>query len=284
MQLMDLIKRSSPPVPWEEGDNIPWNEPGFSRRMLKEHLSQAHDAASRRFEIIDRQVDWTHTSLLARQPTTILDLGCGPGFYAERLARLGHTIHGIDYSPTSIEYAISTTQRDRLACTYVCQDIRQAEFPHGMGLVMLIYGEFNVFRPLDAKLILDKAWQAIEPGGFLLLEPHSYQVLKQMGRKPNSWYSSPGGLFSEFPHVVLQENFWDGAHHATTIRYYLIDARTGQVSRYAQSFQAYHVDEYRSLISASGFGEIQILPGLLGEGSQNDLIAITARKQSKPGD
>ena len=27
------------PEPWDEGDNIPWNEPGFSRRMLREHLT-----------------------------------------------------------------------------------------------------------------------------------------------------------------------------------------------------------------------------------------------------
>ena len=65
MELIDLVNRSSPPLPWTEGDNIPWNEPGFSQRMLKEHFSQEHDDASRRFGTIDRQVDWIHTTLLA---------------------------------------------------------------------------------------------------------------------------------------------------------------------------------------------------------------------------
>ena len=280
MNINDLINRASPPLPWAEGDNIPWNEPGFSRRMLKEHFSQAHDAASRRFTTIDQQVVWIHTTLLAAQPATILDLGCGPGFYTERLAHLGHTCHGIDYSPASIEYAISTAHRDRLACTYICQDIRQAEFPQKNGLVMLIYGEFNVFRPPDAALILDKAWQALEPGGFLLLEPHPYHVVKHLGEEPPSWYSSKGGLFSERPHVVLQENFWDAESHASTIRYYVLDANSGQITRYAQTMQAYQDDEYRSLLSAHGFEEIQLLPGLLGEDSPKDLIAIKARKQS----
>ena len=89
MNLTDLINRSSPPLPWDEGDNIPWNEPDFSRRMLNEHLSQAHDAASRRFAIIDQHVDWIHNKLLAGQSTKILDLCCGPGFYTSRLAKLG---------------------------------------------------------------------------------------------------------------------------------------------------------------------------------------------------
>ena len=48
MNLLHVIQRSPAPVPWAEGENIPWHDPAFSERMLTEHLSQAHDAASRR--------------------------------------------------------------------------------------------------------------------------------------------------------------------------------------------------------------------------------------------
>ena len=48
MNLLNLTHRTSPPEPWAEGDKLPWHDPDFSRRMLREHLSQAHDAASRR--------------------------------------------------------------------------------------------------------------------------------------------------------------------------------------------------------------------------------------------
>ena len=145
---------------------------------------------------------------------------------------------------------------------------------------MLIYGELNVFRPTDTALILDKAWQALEPGGTLLLEPHPYHVVQHLGEEPASWYSSKGGLFSERPHMVLQESFWESESHASTIRYYVLDAHSGQVTRYAQTMQAYQDDEYRSLLSAHGFEEVQLLPGLLGEGSPNSLIGIVAHKQS----
>ena len=79
MNLPDLVRRTTVPVPWDEGDNIPWHDPDFSRRMLREHLSQAHDAASRRTETIDQHVAWIHQTLLRDRPTRILDLGCGPG-------------------------------------------------------------------------------------------------------------------------------------------------------------------------------------------------------------
>ncbi|MEK9676502.1 MAG: class I SAM-dependent methyltransferase, partial [Chloroflexota bacterium] len=58
MKFSDVLNRKIPPEPWSEGEKIPWDEPEFSRRMLKYHLSQDSDAASRRTEIIDSHVEW----------------------------------------------------------------------------------------------------------------------------------------------------------------------------------------------------------------------------------
>ena len=281
MQLFDLIDRSPVPIPWEEGDNIPWHEPEFSARMLREHLSQSHDAASRRFEKIDRQVAWIHTHLLNEQPAHILDLGCGPGLYAERLARLGHSCTGIDYSPASIVYARDTARQANLPCAYVCQDIRQAEYGTEFGLAMLLYGEFNVFRPADARMILGKARQALKADGWLLLEPHTFSTIQKIGQRPSTWYTSHGGLFSSQPHLVLEESYWDAEHNAATIRYFVVDAATGQVTRHAQSLQAYTDEEYRSLLGNCGFAEVEFFPSLgrVHTDSTSELIAITARKR-----
>jgi SAM-dependent methyltransferase len=281
MNLLDLVRRSPPPAPWSEGDNIPWHEPGFSQRMLREHLSQAHDAASRRFATIDRHVACIHGELLGGRPTRILDLGCGPGLYSSRLARLGHECVGIDYSPASIAYVVEQAKAEGLACTYVHQDIRTAEYSSGFGLVMLIDGELNVFRPADARRILDKANQALVAGGRLLLEPHTFAVVQRMGEEEPSWYSSPGGLFSPQPHLCLQENFWDAASGTATTRYFVVDAASGQVTRYAQSFQAYTDDDYRALLAGSGFEAVQFYPSLTGDEAEagGDFFALVARKQ-----
>ncbi len=37
------------------GARLPWGDPGFSARMLAEHLDQRHDLASRRTAVIDAQ-------------------------------------------------------------------------------------------------------------------------------------------------------------------------------------------------------------------------------------
>ena len=115
VRISDLVGREAVPEPWAEGDNIPWSEPGFSERMLKEHLSQAHDLASRRFEAIDTHIEWIHQKLLEGKQSKILDLGCGPGFYSSRLAKLGHECVGIDYSPASIKYATKQANKENLS-------------------------------------------------------------------------------------------------------------------------------------------------------------------------
>ncbi|MBE0698865.1 MAG: methyltransferase domain-containing protein [Anaerolineaceae bacterium] len=278
MKISDLISRVTP-APWNEGDNIPWNEPGFSRRMLKEHLSQEHDAASRRAGLIERHVAFIHNQLLGGRPARILDLGCGPGLYTQRLARLGHTCRGIDFSPASIEYARQSAADAGLSITYELSDLRQANFGSGYDLVMLIYGEFNVFAPDHTRAILNKAYSALRPGGMLLLEPSPEGHIHAQGQQPPTWYSQASGLFSDRAHIVLEEAFWDEPRKAATNRYYIIDAASGEVSRCASSYQAYSDEEFSALLAASGFGEITFYPNLTGTGERGeDFIAITSLK------
>ncbi len=283
MELIDLVQREPNPVPWAEGDNIPWHEPAFSARMLQEHLSQAHDAASRRTEKIERHVEWIHRQVLSERPAKILDLGCGPGLYSSHLARLGHVCVGIDYSPASIAYARDCAQRERLNCTYIEQDLRQAEYGEGFGLAMLIFGELNIFRPADARNILRKAHHALAVGGQLLLEPHPFHAIEKIGGKGRAWKSANRGLFSDQPFLLLQEHLWDAATLTTTVRYFVVDAASGHITRYAQTFQAYSNADYEALLDACGFEQAQFFPGLGGiqDTSADDyLMAILARKRT----
>ena len=280
MKILDLIERKAVPEPWSEGDNIPWSEAGFSERMLAEHLSQAHDLASRRFEVIDKHIDWIYQKLLESKQSKILDLGCGPGFYISRLAKLGHECVGIDYSPASIKYAAVQAGKEELGCKYLHEDIRKADFGAGFGLLMLIYGELNVFRPVEVATILKKANRALGENGIVLLEPHSFDVIKKIGEQPSSWYSAKSGLFSDKPHICLEEGFWDAQSSTATKRWFIIDASTGDLARYATTYQAYTDQQYRSLLKECGFEAIDFYQSLgeIKEEKQNDLIAIVAKK------
>lgn len=283
MNLTDIVHRQSPPAPWAEGEKIPWNDPAFSRRMLAEHLSQAHDAASRRFEKIDAHVAWIHRELLGGRPARVLDLGCGPGFYTGRLAGLGHECVGIDFAPAPIDHAAEQARRAGLACAYRCEDIRRADYGEGLDLVMLIFGEFCVFHPSDAESILAKAHAALADGGILLLEPHTYDAVRKMGGRSASWQARKSGLFSERPHLYLAESFWDEPTQTSTTRCYVVDAETNEVARHASTAQAYRDERLGEMLTGRGFEDVRFFPSLTGEEdpTQADYFAVVARKPGR---
>jgi ubiquinone/menaquinone biosynthesis C-methylase UbiE len=198
--------------------------------------------------------------------------------YSQRLARFGHTVHGIDFSPASIAYARQAAESEGVSCNYTFGDVRAMLYTGENDLVMFIYGEINVFCPADARTILTKANKALRVGGRLLLEPHPDHVIRELGNQQPTWYTTESGLFSDRPHLMLQESFWDEAARAATNRYMLIDAATSQVTRYAASYQAYTHAEYHDLLEATGFSHIEFFPSLTGEDEGGNLIAIVAQK------
>ena len=160
-KLVSIIGRQLPPTPWVEGDNIPWQDPAFSERMLVEHLSQEHDLASRRTLSIEAHVHFIERQLPGLDHAHILDLGCGPGLYLHRLARRGHCGHGIDFSPAAINHARSVAAREELDCHFEQADLRHADFGEGFDLVLLLYGQINVFTRQHARDILQRAHAAL---------------------------------------------------------------------------------------------------------------------------
>ena len=274
LSLNDIIHRSSPPIPWAEGDNIPWDDPEFSSRMLAEHLSQDHDLASRRGEKIDGQVARLIADL-PPAPARILDLACGPGLYLNRLGAAGHRGVGIDFSPASIEYARSTASG--IDVTYRLGDLRSADFGSGFHAVLLLYGQLNVFRRSEARSILERAHAALEPGGVLVLEPQTYDHIAGAAERGPSWSAADEGLFSPHPHVLLTESFWDETTRTSTERFWVIDAASGSVTRHAFSNEAYTEEELTAMLGDCGFTSITH-DSSLGEKAEEGLAVVRARR------
>ena len=265
VHLKPLLNRSVPPEPWAEGEKIPWHDAAFSKRMLHEHLSQEHDAASRRAGTIDAHVKWIHRALLHKNRAKILDLGCGPGLYTQRLAALGHHCVGIDYAPASIAYARRQAQTDGLACQYIEADVRAAPFGTQYDLVMMVHGELDLFRPAQTEEILRRGWQSLKPGGRFLAEVHTLAAVRAIGERTVRWYTSPGGLFSSHPHLCLEEAYWDETHHVATQRWFLFNENEESVHCYAASTQGYRAGEHAQMFRRAGYGEIQQFPSLTGD-------------------
>jgi SAM-dependent methyltransferase len=243
---------------WDGAYKIPWDDPDFSRRMLAEHLSQKHDLASRKRQMIRTQVQWIHENICNSTPAQLLDIGCGPGLYIEQFTAMDYDCCGIDFSPASIEYA-----RSQLGdkAKLIEGDIRSVDFGGGYDLAIMVFGEFNVFSPDECKTILRKTFEALAPGGKLLLEAHTYEAVERIGSSPNSWYKSgPGlmGLFSDDPHICLIENHWLDKQQTALQQFHILDAANGDIKSYRSTTKAWTIDQYKQLLTEAAFAHVTI--------------------------
>ena len=280
MDLADIVARPPRPTPWAPGDGIPWSDPGFSERMLAEHLSQDHDAATRREETVDRHLAWVHERVLGGQPSRVLDLACGPGRYTCGLAARGHDCVGVDISPAAVAHARATAEAVGLAARHLEADIVTADPGTGFDLALVVFGQLHAFPPVDAARILANAFAALGPGGRLLLEVHHEGFLRDRGTRAPSWSTAATDLFSADPHLVLLESFWDEALGVASRRFMVVDAATAAVNFIVEHLQAYDDPTLDALLTEAGFADLERHPSLTGDdlGPDDGLFVVLATR------
>jgi 2-polyprenyl-3-methyl-5-hydroxy-6-metoxy-1,4-benzoquinol methylase len=187
--LINQIKEISnkPALFNKEGGNI-WTEEYIARQMLQAHLNPEFDGASRRSSIIEKTVDFLDKKILRRN-SSILDLGCGPGLYAEKLCRKGHKITGIDFSENTICYAKKIAEREKLNIDYKCEDFFDLNYSEEYDDVIQIYGELDTFSDEERDRLLMLIYRALKPNGRFIFDVSTPVLRKKCGLKKN-WYLS----------------------------------------------------------------------------------------------
>gem|GEM_PF-180502 len=256
---LDSFIRKRPPAPWQGAYKIPWHEPDFSARMLTEHLNQAHDKASRRRTLVETQSELLMTCVKTHA-SRVLDLGCGPGLYAQAFAKRGHDYVGVDIAPASIEHARTLEPRAH----FVCADVRDQNawhqlhnmFGSGFDLVLMNYGEFNAFSPQEADALLVNARSSLARGGCIALEVSTLPSIK-LTATPTTPQTAElaGGLFCANPHILLTQRFWLAQSQVSITQYDVVD-KQGRHLKYTNTLQGYSAHEYTNFLVATGCRKI----------------------------
>lgn len=183
-----------------------WTDPHVARQMLAAHLDPSHDAASRRPASIDGFIGWLDRRLPVAE-RKVTDLGCGPGLYAERLARRGALVTGVDFSENSLDHARQSAAAADLAIDYRHADYLEDELPSGQDLVIMIYGDYCAMPPAQRHRLLDRIRAMLKPGGhfvFDVFSPGEMRLLSEglsVDRRPR------GGFWSGGDHVAFKRTF-----------------------------------------------------------------------------
>jgi len=110
-------------------------------------------------------------------PMTILDLACGFGRHANRLAALGHQVTGIDLMPGFLEIGRRNAAEKGVQVIYQQGDMRQLSFIEMFDRVMMLFTAFGYFDDEDNLLVLKNVARALKPGGSLVFDIPNRDVI-----------------------------------------------------------------------------------------------------------
>ena len=214
-----------------------WADEHTSKQMLSFHLNEAIDVSSRNAEFINRSVKWIATEFNIDKETKIADFGCGPGLYAERLARHGANVTGIDFSGRSIEYAKDVAAREQLNISYVNQNYLEFETDDRFDLVLMIMCDFCALSPTQRKGLLSKFHKILKPSGSVFLDVYSLSAFEQREEAATYEVNQLNGFWSPNKYYGFQNTFKYDEDKVVLDKYTIIEfEHTRQVYNWLQYF------------------------------------------------
>ncbi|MFR3729706.1 class I SAM-dependent methyltransferase [Lacrimispora sp.] len=198
-QLKDHLAR---PELYAKGTGTFWDDDHISKGLLEAHLNPDMDAATRKHEFLNTSVKWIASIAPPKRFQKLMDLGCGPGLYAEGFRSIGYSVTGVDFSKRSIKYAKEQTLLNKSNIEYHYKNYLTISDVGSFDVITLIYCDYAALSIADRIILLEKVYQALKPNGKFI-----FDVFTNKMRKPEShtWhFKEKGGFFSEKPYICLE--------------------------------------------------------------------------------
>lgn len=121
-------------------------------------------------EQAEAQVELIWRTLELEPGMAVLDLACGHGRIANRLAERACRVTGIDALPSSLDLARRDAAEQGIDVTYVHGDMRELRWTQRFDRIVNWANSFGYFTDDDNRRVLAEAYRALRPGGRLLIE------------------------------------------------------------------------------------------------------------------
>ena len=274
-----LIRINERPQPFSvyTADTL-WTDPHIAQQMLKTHLDQSTDLASRRLSFIEASVRWLQQRFDIGPGTRIADFGCGPGLYATRLAQLGAAVTGIDFSANSLRYAMETAVSHNLAIDYIHTNYLEFQSDKRFDLILLIYCDFCALSPAQRQQLLGIFRQHLADGGAIMLDVHSLVEYDKFEEGVSYGRCQSGDFWTDEDYFSFTNQFKYEAEHVTLAKYSIFTpSRSFEVYNWLQHFDR---ESLTAEFDTSGLAITNWYANVAGEppNSQSNTMAIVAQK------
>lgn len=185
--------------------------------MLKAHLNPKFEGGSRKLDFIERSVAWIKELVNPITYPMLLDIGCGPGIYAERFVKEGYQVTGIDFSKRSIDYAQGSALLQGLNITYLFQDYLEMNLENTFDFATMIYCDYGALSKSDRQVIMRNVYQHLKFGEKFLLdvfgiakynaftEGQTWKICNSNGFWCEGSYLEMNGLYRYEDYVTLEQ-------------------------------------------------------------------------------
>jgi len=200
----------------------------------------------------------------------VLDLTCGHGRIANRLATRGARVTGLDATPLFLEHARRDAAERGVEVDYVSGDMRSLPWPeHRFERVVSWFTSFGYFGDDDNHEVLAEAYRVLRPAGRLLIENNNLAELLPR------WL--PAVVVERDENLMIDRStFEPTTGRAVTER---TCVRDGQVRRFTFAVRMFIGVELKGWLIAAGFDSVDQMDheGTALAARSNRMISI-ARK------
>lgn len=121
-------------------------------------------------ERTDRDVNFLVRELKLDKPLKILDLACGHGRHANKLAELMHRVIGVDINKGFLKIAKEDAKQKRVNPEYIKADMRKISFKEEFDVALLLFTAFGYFNDEDNFNVLKNVAKALKIGGMFCFD------------------------------------------------------------------------------------------------------------------
>ena len=223
---------------------------------------------------IDRVVDWLD-KMIGLDGKAICDLGCGPGFYAERFARRGASVCGLDFSKNSIAYAKASAIENGVPVTFVTANYLTDPLPQLQDLITLIYCDLCPLSPAQRRILLGKIRKSLTSGGIFVFDVASLKAFEGMSEHTAFGRNSMGGFWSASDYFAFH-NTYRYEHEKVSLDHFAIVEENSMWDVY-NWMQYFTPKSIIAELKDNGFDVIEIVNGFGADGADDATFGVIAK-------
>ncbi|MBB6454343.1 ubiquinone/menaquinone biosynthesis C-methylase UbiE [Salirhabdus euzebyi] len=200
----------------------------------------------------DEWVNFTKDMISQYRPNSrgMIDLGCGTGEIAIRLAELNFAVTGVDLSSEMLAIAHQKAQEKNLDITWIEQDLRRLQNPYEYDVAISYCDVINyVTDPEEIREIFLGVYKLLSENGLFLFDVHSEKYV-------NDFLAS--NTFAEVRNEVSYIWFCEPGEEESSVEHeltFFVQNDNGSYNRYDETHlqRTFPISFYQKLLQDCGF-------------------------------